>query len=466
MRFERRTWVTLALLALSAPLCLGALGPRGLIPYVTVWTLALPRLLPALRATWKAELPGALFLFWTAAFVDNLDDLFGAEQVTPLGLVALSFVYLVMRHRDTRSLWRAPVAVCLAVFYAQQVASAYGFAVDGVLHVVENRISLVAALLVAAVMVRRSNEGRQLVLWLVILGALVSVPVMACEVARPELRLFSFAATVGPLRAGGLYGQANGAGIALDMGIAALLALRVGGDVSRRTAACVGGLFLVGLVACASRGALFITLILLATYAWAAARRVAGRAPVATALLMAGVVLFALPSLARAVVAEDRRLEAAGFEGVDRLNELVLALSGKTTDLEEDDSGHLNVAIASAHLGAERPWLGFGTDNFTVRLREREVGAHVQFLQIFGENGVVGLVAYAALLVAVALAIARVQPRFANGAFFIVGAWLVMHFESHNLHTARFTMVPLAYLCGLPALTIPVAAAAARRAAR
>ncbi|MCU1277712.1 MAG: hypothetical protein JWM53_1258, partial [bacterium] len=215
MPFDRRSWITLALLGLSLPLLFAALGPRGLVVYVALFVAALPLLLPSLRPTQAAELSGVLFLFLTAAFADNLDDVLGTEQRVSLALVGLSIVYLLRRRADVQALVRTPLVLLLGLFYAQQIASAWWFQSETVLHLIQNRVSLLAALLVGAVLVRRSDQARRLVLWLVVLGALVSVPMMLCEVANPQLRPFSFSGAVGgPLRAGGLFGQANVVGIA------------------------------------------------------------------------------------------------------------------------------------------------------------------------------------------------------------------------------------------------------------
>ena len=448
--FDRRSWIALGLLVLALPLLLRGLGPRGLVVYVALWTLALPLLLPALRPTLRAELPGALFLFLSAAYADNLDDLLGVEQVVSLALVLVSLAYLGLRAADTRALARTPPVLLLAGFYVQEIASALWFHNDDPLRIIENRGSVLAALLVGAVMVRRSDDGRRLVLWLIVLAALVSLPVMLFEVANPDFLLFSFSGGPGPLRAGGLFGQANEVGIALDLAIAALLALHADGELSAGAAAPLAVGCALGLLACASRSALLIALALLGVRAWSGARRRAGRAPVASALLAAGVVLFALPAAGRALVAGGQRLEALGFEGVDRLNEVVLALSGSASELEDDDSGRLKVATAALQLSAERPLFGFGTGNFSVRASGDEIGAHVELLQIIGENGAVGLGLYLVVLAVLALTAARVRPPWRVGGLLLFGAWLLTHFDSHDLHRYRFMVLPLAYLSGLP----------------
>jgi O-antigen ligase len=80
---------------------------------------------------------------------------------------------------------------------------------------------------------------------------------------------------------------------------------------------------------------------------------------------------------------------------------------------------------------------------------EAERGAHLQFLQILGENGVVGLVLYLVFLIALGRAVAYLPPDVRIGALLLLMVWLLRHFDSHDLHSARFAMAPLAYVCGL-----------------
>ena len=73
----------------------------------------------------------------------------------------------------------------------------------------------------------------------------------------------------------------------------------------------------------------------------------------------------------------------------------------------------------------------------------------MQFLEILGENGLVGGAIYGAMLAALAGAIARAPARLRFGCTLACVAWLMAHFDSHNVVESRFMVVPLGLCCGL-----------------
>ena len=454
---ERRLFSVLALSAVAAPLALVALGPRGLVVYAALWLLALVAFLAPRWPALRSERLGALALFATFAFFDNLDDLLGGRQEVPLVIVLATLAYLALRARDARALARTPAVWLLALFYAQQVVSAWFFGSDQLPHIVENRLSALGTVLAGAALVRQPG-GRRLLLWLMTLGALVSVPIMAFELWRPDVLLFSFTPTSGPLRAGGLYGQANEVGTALSFAVAALLALRASGDLGRRGLGLLLGGCAFGILACASRGALAVAIALVAARSFAAAAERAGRAPIATALLAAGVLAVGLPLIANGAALAAHRLSELGFDGAERLDEVVSALGGSTDALTDDDSSRLAIARQGLVLVAERPLLGVGTGRFTIDVYGPS-RAHVQFLEIVGENGLIGLALYLVFLLVLMRTALGSAAELRGGALFVLGAWLLTNFDNHDLLDYRCMLLPVAYVCGLPRAR-PVAAAA------
>lgn len=434
--------------AVVAPAALAVLGPHGLLVYAALWLIALAAVLAPRWPALRRELVGALALFAVFAFFDNLDDLVGRREQLPLVIVALVLVYVALRHRDARAVARMPAVWLLALFYVQQVASAWLFRSDSLPHIVESRLSAMATVLAGAAMVRQ-RDGYRVLLWLIILGALASVPIMAFELWRPDVLLFSFTPTFGPLRAGGLYGQANEVGTALSFAVAALLALRASGDIGRRLLAVLLACAAFGILACGSRGALLVALALVAARGWIAAQHRAGRAPVALTLLAAGVLAIGLPLIASGASLAARQLAELGFDGAERLDEVISAFGGKTDSLTDDDSSRLTIARQALVLSAERPLFGVGTGRFTVDVYGPS-RAHVQFLEIVGENGLAGLALYLLVLFVLVRTAAGSAPELRTGALLVLGAWLLTHFDNHDLLDYRCMLLPVAYVCGLP----------------
>jgi O-antigen ligase len=445
--FDRRSLLVLAALAPAAPLGLALAGPRFLVAWVLLWTGAVVLALAPLRGLLVREWAGAAFVLLTATSADYLDDVLGVEQRVTLALVLLAFAYLIARREDTRALLRSPPIALLALFFVQQLASAWIFNREATLAIASNRAAALACVLAGAVLARRPDGARALAA-LSVAGALASVPVMLFELWHPEATLFSVAALAasGPQRAGGLFAQANEVGSALSFAAAFLLALASRGEIARSNALALFAALVVGLFACASRGALAVVLALVAVAAFARAWRRAGRAPLATAALAVGVLAVGLPPLARSLARLGRDAENAGFEQAGRLDEVLLVLAGSTEELAEDDSSRSRLAAQALELIAERPLFGRGTRNFSVEQSRR---SHVQFLEVLGENGVVGGLLYAAFLAALVLAVKRAPPGERAGGALVLGAWLLTHFDNHDVLEYRFMLLPVAYVCAL-----------------
>jgi O-antigen ligase len=96
----------------------------------------------------------------------------------------------------------------------------------------------------------------------------------------------------------------------------------------------------------------------------------------------------------------------------------------------------------------ERPLFGRGTGNFLITDVHGDLRSHVQFLEVLGENGAVGGLFYGAFLVAVGVAVARARPPLRLGLAAVCTAWLLTHFDNHNMVEYRFMVLPLALACG------------------
>src|SRR5262249_31738872 len=157
------------------------------------------------------------------------------------------------------------------------------------------------------------------------------------------------------IRSGGLYTQANNAGIALTYALA--LALGAVEKRSHRLAiiAAIG----IGIVCAASRGAFLIALVLLVG-AWLLARmRTASRASF-TATLLAPACAFAfLRRLARFLVKLTESAKES-MPSIARLQEVLLAIGGSTETLADDDSRRSGIATAAWQMIGEKPLFGRG----------------------------------------------------------------------------------------------------------
>jgi O-antigen ligase len=202
----------------------------------------------------------------------------------------------------------------------------------------------------------------------------------------------------------------------------------------------------VALLACASRGAMVAVLVVGAVAWWFGAVRASGRRPLVRAALLGATLVAAVPLLQSCTSLVEGRLERMGLQNVERLGEVARALTGSPDELLDDDSHRLSLLEESLPLIAARPWFGYGTAGFGV-IKER--GAHNQFLAVLGENGVVGALLYLAFLAALLRAVARAPEEQRVPCVLLMVAWLLHHFDSHNLLDYRNAILPVAYVCGV-----------------
>ena len=431
----------------ALPFALRWLGPRALAAYLGVWLLAIPLVLAPVARVLEREWVGAAFVFLTAASAEYLDDVFSVEQCISLGLVILSLVYLWRRRRDAWAVARRPEVLLLVIFLAQELVNGLAFAVDDPLHLFESRAALLACVMAGAVLARRPG-GARLLPALVIAGALASVPVTLCETLDPDLTLFSFSQADGQShRAGGLFAQANNVGMALSFAVVFAFVLRARRSLPPVGVAVVCAASSVGLLACASRGAMFAMVVAAAAFAWLAALARARRPPLVHAVLLAGVVCAAGPLFDAALPAVRHDLEAAGFTNTERLQDVVSVLEGSSEDLVEHDNHRVWLAQQALIMIGERPLFGYGTTNFFVR--GDGLRSHNELLEILGENGLAGGLLYLAFLCALVRRVARAPAQERGAAGLVTLVWLIHHFDCHNMLEYRFMVLPIAYLCSL-----------------
>jgi hypothetical protein len=409
----------------------------GLAAIIAVWLVAAPFCLGPLRPAWRAELPGAVCFFTVAGSVYFVDQWIGARYDVVVVFLALGGVYLLRRPTETRRLVRSPILIALAAFLLMQLASAYLAGAPELSQRIRERAFMFLFVLCTAVLTRRPG-GKWLVPALLVLCTLASVPVILRELAEPFPDMWG--------RAGGLHHQANVAGIMFSFGLAAAGALHVEGLLSGGAFAALALGFFVGFLGTASRGGLInaaVALVITFGGRFLVARRSARGLAVAA---VAAIALSQLP-LSAELMRATNELESAGFGNVERLQEIVLALTGSSDaadDVMANDSNRIGIASDAVALIERRPLFGYGTGVFRQYCR-----SHVEFLEVLGENGVVGALFYLAVLGVVARAVLRLPPRPRLSAAIFVGPWLVTHFHNHNLAEATQLNIALAYVAGL-----------------
>jgi O-antigen ligase len=443
--FGRRLLTVFAVSVLLLPVALARMGPIALLPYVMFWMVATPWLLGSMFAALRREWIGATFLLLTFASADFLDNVLGSEQAITLALVMLSAVYLLQRRRETAQLLREPPVVLLVAFLLQAVLSGIQFGSEDLGRIMQNRVSVLLALLTAAVLTRRP-DGARLVPALLLVGAMVSVPILLREVLDPNLVLFASLEAGETHRAGGMFAQPNNVGMALSYVVAFVYLARLQFELSGGAVALVGCALTSGLLACASRAALGVVLALLGGMVWLALMRRLAKPPIMSGLLTAGLACLIAPLIVQAAPRLQQRLEALGFANVARLGEVVSAASGDTDELVDNDSGRGWLMEQALVMIAERPLFGVGTGNFAVR---GDLRSHNQFLEILGENGLAGGLLYFAFIFALALTVWCSPSRLRGGVSLIMLAWILHHFDNHNMLEYRFMVLPIGYLCGI-----------------
>ncbi len=445
---HRRFSLQLLLLVGVSYVVVARLGERGLVLVLALFIAALPFLLRPLIEPLQREALGALFLLLVACYAETIDTAFGWQQRVSTVILLMGAVYIVQRRRAALEVLYTPVGILLTLFFVQQALNALALTEDDQVRVIENRASILLTALAIAVLVRQPG-GEKLVPAVALLAFAMSVPVLLREVNDPNLLYERDLLFVGQdARAGGFYRQPNNAGVALTFGLAFAWTLAP----KRSTLLLIVVLLGAGIFCCASRGALGIFAVLALFGTLAGRLRVGDRRAIAFILLaLLPLTVFRAPVAAGLVRVTDAL--QGHVPAIARLQEVIVAFSGDTSELTDDDSQRIGIAQQAIHAIAERPIFGHGTANFFIN--ENEQRSHVQFLEVLGENGLVGGAFYAALLAALAVAAVRAPRDLRLGALMVFGAWFLTNFDNHNIVDTRFLIVPLAYVWGLDAKREP-----------
>jgi putative inorganic carbon (hco3(-)) transporter len=231
---------------------------------------------------------------------------------------------------------------------------------------------------------------------------------------------------------------------------------------------------------------LALAIVALAAYlAWGSARRELAVAAVAVAIALVALTftfsitsfaaLFAGLTLLAILRWEWRGLAAVAALGAVGLVGLVIAGGTPTSDIQSDrgiDSGREDLLEGGLELAEDRPLAGWGSGSFGAAFYERieparSIVSHSEPITVAAEQGAIGLIVYAGLLVAAFATLLDAGVRSA-GTRVAVAACFVAIFV-HSLGYAGFVIDPatwavLALGMGLRARALPEPAARVVRA--
>jgi O-antigen ligase len=433
--------ICLVLLVGAGRALVARMGLDGLTPLFALWLVALPLCLGRLRANLRAELPAAVCLFAVVGGVHMLDEIL-ETRLAINGFFLLCGLWHLWRHRrQARALLRSPIAIALLLFVVQQLLSAWFAGSSDLPGIARDRALMLLMFACTAVLVSRP-DGQRLAPALIVFATLMSLPVMLQEMADPIRGLTEDG------RAGGFWGQANVAGILLSYGVACAAALHLEGVISAGTLAALYVPLFVGVLCTASRGAL-INALGAVSVAWIGElHRRWGRRGLVTALASVAAFALLLAPLSDELARANNQVDEVSSANAERLQDTLLALSGSsaaTDDMMAHDSGRTTLADEALALIARQPLFGYGTGNFM----QESARSHVQYLEVLGENGVVGAALYLALLLTIATALMRMPERTRLCAAVVITPWLLTHFHNHNVVESLQINVALGYVAGL-----------------
>lgn len=416
------------------------------------------------RWPWLIWLPLAVLVPFASA------QRIGPATATDLLLAAAIALWFVdgARRRTLPLRW-SPVAV-LAVVYAAILFVSTFFAVDlgeGVREVIK-WLELPVILLVAPAMLTTRR------------GEWVAAALIVAAVAQATLGLYQFIFQIGPeyfvimgrfMRASGTFDQPNpyGGFLGLALPVALSLALWAGGRLMRgvgsRLAAGLWAAFYAGATAIIAAG-------LLAS--WSRGAWLGAAAGVLVVLVMRSrraAILSAVTALALGVVVLLGAFtpDALPQPVVERVQDipayfgLTDVLSQPVTDENFSVVERIAHWVAAQRMWAQSPWFGVGPGNYavvypSVRLPQWEEAlghAHNTYLNVLGESGLVGLIAYAALWTTTAVwvwrrAHAGTRDGSAGGRWLAAVAigvlGLVFHLSVHNLVDNLFVRGMVVYI--------------------
>lgn len=185
-----------------------------------------------------------------------------------------------------------------------------------------------------------------------------------------------------------------------------------------------------------------------AVIAWDASRRIlVACAAVCALALVALAFSYSITSLAALLVGLGllatlrwgvRGMVAAGAFGAVGLIVLVLAGGAPTSDIEDVrsiDSGHSDLIEGGLELAGDRPIAGWGSGSFGRAFYERVERArttvsHSEPITVAAEQGAIGLIVYAALLVTALMTLLTVGVRASVARSLVAACFVVMVINS------------------------------------
>jgi O-antigen ligase len=365
---------------------------------------------------------GAVLLFYTG--LDNYAFLaLGGPPPTLwiAGFVAGSAAIAVTNLGRPSALLRSPVLAWVGWLLALTTAWGLAAVAPEAIQVIVDRFRSMALLLAFAVLVEDPRTRRRAALAVACAAVGISLLNVAEAIGVLHLDLRRIAG-----RAAGFYVNPNRAGLAIDLGLAMSVAA-----LPARWRLPVVMVGAVGVAATFSRGAglCFVTIVL--ALMWTGALR--PLQTLARVAALAGLVAVGTGSL-------TAFLAARGVLNEDTLARLRFAA---------DDSGRTGLAEKAFGLFADAPLLGQGLG--ATRMWDAEVSSHNVYLDLAASQGVLGLVTYPALVLAIVLAQRRVTP--VATALFVAGVF------SHNLLNEPYVLFAIAFSAAGPAPAAEGAAA-------
>ncbi len=362
----------------------------------------------------------ALAVSGVAVFFTNLDSYAAAAWPAPDPVVwVLAFtgasgaLVLLDLHRPT-ALWRSPLLAWAALYFLVTTAWAiWTPALPEVLQELRARYRSIVFLLTFALLFDEPRARRAGVIAVAIGVAIGSVVNIA-----EFLSLVTFADISGRIhsRAAGFHINPNASGLAIALGLAV-----VAPALPRYWRATLLLLGAIGVVVTFSRGA---SICFALVFLWLIARGSLGPKYVALILFCA----FLLFTYGAGYVQEHGLLDDN---------------SSTRLRLEHDDSGRSALAMKAWGMFARAPLAGNGLAS--TRTWDARVQAHNMFLTLAADHGVVGLIVFPAL----ALALIAARRRAAGFALALMAAGLT----SHGMLASRYALLLTALAAASPRTT-------------
>jgi hypothetical protein len=334
-----------------------------------------------------------------------------------LAFVGAAAVAALLAPRRPEVLLRSPLAAWLVFYFALTSVWAFWMNASGApLQVLYDRYRSIAFLASFTILVGVPQAWRAAAITVaaaVVVASALNVAELA-GLVRFEVDVAGLARVAG--RSAGLYVNPNESGVAITFGLALTATV-----VPRRLRLPLLLVGVAGVATTFSRGAMACFVVLCVWLLW---KRAVSR----IALGLAGALAVAL-----ALHFGDA---APALESRDLLNENTVA----RVQLAKDDSGRGHLARKAWELFQRSPVTGNGIGSTLVW--DEPVSSHNQYLSLAADHGVLGLLAFPALALALVLAHRRLIA--------FVPVLLASGFFSHNMLEHRYALLAIALAATIP----------------